>query len=220
MKKKFISILSIIALVLSFTACTSEKTDVPNTDTSVPDEAYVIEDLLFEKNLDELKKQYPNYVLNESDAGATLIIEDKCGELNGNYKYSIESNKIFASKFDSTVSFYKDIDILIGAETIPVADNIDALNKALDETYNILFTKYGMNNVTVRKTTESSGLKELGSINSKEEFDAIVEPMLIGGTSDYLSVVFSGYIGGGAHFISVNIHNERMELRIEVEVIQ
>ena len=40
------------------------------------------------------------------------------------------------------------------------------------------------------------------------------------GTSDYLSVVFSGYISGGAHFISVNIHNERMELRIEVEVIQ
>ena len=220
--KKILILTLISVLLLGLCAC-SKDTPQPNENTTPPEEVYVIEDMLLEKNLDELKKQYPENTIEENENFSVLVIRDKMGEINGDYRYTVEDNKITSTKFKIFIPYYLDANTIANLgenDPIPDADNTEEYNKIIEELYKILSEQYNFSEMSVRAEHKDNGLAELEKVTTFEEFKNVVAPIFKGTAGEYNSFTLSGFNADSSHFFSINFLDCYLSLEIDVTLMQ
>lgn len=185
MKKLFIFAVTCLIL-LSMCSC-AQSGNENKVDPNVNDNAYVIEDMLFERNIDELKKQFPDYTAETIGDSEYLHINEKWGNIDGIYTYKITNAEVEECTFAFAIEHYNDTSMLATAEKLPNPENTNILKSTIDDIYKLSLEKYKIDNYRALTETYTSGTTKKDDINSLDSFSNIFALLNNGLNSEYRS---------------------------------
>lgn len=206
------------------TACSNNSENPSQSETGSQveqpsEEKYI--NLLYETNLQKIKQQKPDCIIEEHTDGISLVyFPHKIGDFGGMLQYTFEGDNLYESGFYSKTFFYKESVDIANYETLPEADNIEDLESSIERFYNAVANELGMKNMTVLKNTdETDGYEKVGDCTTYEQFVEITKPMLIGPNSGYSTIQLSGFTKDG-YFVVAGLANSLETLDFSIVVQQ
>jgi len=229
---KKIMFLLIISVIL-FTGCSPETPETSDTSSmiddmlidassdTISDEAsenkYIIEDLLFEKNLLEIKKQC-NVIGEETYPFYTLIaVEDSFDSIEGTYFYTIKNDQITEVTFFARVSYYSSIkseDIEWANTSGLERDNIDATEKMAKDIFELCNERYGFYVVSSSYRVPSGEYYSGGSFDNFDDMKEFIRKVI---DDEIADLAFRGFNASGTKCLSLKFFNTYAGLIITIE---
>lgn len=180
---KKITILFLLIFSLFLCSCNngdSNTHSTTHTENTSP-QKITIDNPLYVNSIEELKEKY-NIGENVGSENTVLVLNEKFGDINGDYYFFVENKKIVKKQFlseyfsyykDDTVKEHPNYDDLIKLEK----DNLDVINQKFKSVYETATNIIGIESFTATPLDLNNNIIADIPVKSYEEFNALINEL-------------------------------------------